>query len=192
MSATSKMIWIALGQLALLNAFAQPVPVHPGPLGPPRIPLTTSSDRPSWADNAQHYKLTLDYDGKRFKLIKASVGDGTARSYLSEQPDIVVMVMGTEKKILRQFNLRDPLEVRIWDSQPQLHPRTVAIGGRTPERRTPVASTATPLPREHVARRKTVLFDLFIPKLPGAQRVELHKRSAQGPLLGSIPLNKMQ
>ena len=130
MNPTLRWMFIGVTLFLLDRACAQPVPIHPGPIIVPRVPVSTGADRPAWADTAQHYRLTLDYDGKRFKLVKASVGEGSARSYLSEQPDIVVLILGPERKILRQFNLRDPLEVRIWDSTIDVHARTAALDER--------------------------------------------------------------
>jgi hypothetical protein len=118
------------------------------------------------------------------KVLGVTAGEGPARSYLSQRADIVVLVLSEAKARLREFNLPDPLELRVREPPPARPaggaPPTLGIPdaparGRGPDR------TA---PGESKVRRRSVQFDVFIPRLEGARWIEFRAGKANGRLLG--------
>jgi hypothetical protein len=184
------LVLLGFGVFILQTAVAQPTQVVR-----PDVRARAARDLPTWEDPGSHFRLRLAYDGKRFKLISAAMGEGSARSYLSQRSDIVVVVLNADKKVVRQFNLPDPLELRAWDRAQGGRsegvvigsPRIGNVGDRTATRETSVAA-----PAEHTTRLKSTEFDLFVPRLPGAQQLEFHKNAVSGRLLGRVDLTSIR
>jgi hypothetical protein len=174
------------------SVWAQPVTVV-GPDGAVRI----ARNQPSWDDNNSHFRLRLAYDGRRIRLLNATVGAGSARSYLSQRSDVVVVVLNVDGKAIRVFNLPDPLEVRAWDRNTAIRPRrdlpVTDLPGTGPIGAVPrIRDLAVVEPQEHTLHKQSTQFDLFVPQLPGAQRLELHRGAASGPLLGRVDLTAIR
>jgi hypothetical protein len=164
-----------------------------GPDGAVRI----ARNQPSWDDNNSHFRLRLAYDGRRIRLLNATVGAGSARSYLSQRSDVVVVVLNVDGKAIRVFNLPDPLEVRAWDRNTAIRPRrdlpVTDLPGTGPIGAVPrIRDLAVVEPQEHTLHKQSTQFDLFVPQLPGAQRLELHRGAASGPLLGRVDLTAIR
>jgi hypothetical protein len=156
----------ALGQVADSTPTTPDDPAH-------RI----ARDLPTWTDTARHYHLVLSYDGKRIRLLRGALSQGSARSYLSQRQDVVVNVRGRNGAVLRRFNLPDPLQLRVWDSPGTVRTRFRPVPGRSRSRL-----------HERTIELKSVRFELSLPQVPGALRVEFRKSSAKGRLLGAIKL----
>ncbi len=165
--------------LAASSAFGQEAPVAPTRPDDPTVRIARGL--PTWTDNAKHYQLVLSYDGKRIKLLSGLVAEGSARSYLSQRPDIVVTVRRKDGGVMRQFNLPDPLELRVWD---------VPANARAAFRERPKRSVGKL--HEHTLRLKSARFELVLPQIPGATRVEFRKGSEKGPLLGVVKLSTLR
>ena len=123
-------------------------------------------------------KIVASYDGQRIKVVSAVLGDGSARSYLSQRRDIVVLILNKTNKVLREFNLPDPLELRV------LEPPTIIAEPRV---RPPVTRSG-----ESTLRRKQTQFELFIPRLDGAKWLEFRAKDSKGQLLSRVDLAKVR
>ena len=147
------------------------------------VPVTAyTQDRPTWDDGSQHIRIVASYDGRRIRVVSAVLGQGAARSYLSQRRDVVVVILNSNNEVLREFNLPDPLEIRVRE-----RPRTGEPIGRPPGRNPPIARTG-----ESTVRQRRTQFELFIPRLDGAKLLEFHQGSARGRLLGRLDLTEVQ
>ena len=184
---------LLLAVLALGSpVWAQPVPVLTPNRDAPQVAGPATGGAPSWEDTGRHFKITAVYDGRRVKPLRVVAGKGTARSYLSGRPDIVVLLRDGSKNVLRQFNLPDPLEVRVRDRyaaqlrgvpEPTMDTRDGPFRGGVLDRG---------IPAEHTMRRKTAQFDVFVPRLDGAKWLEFRANKTTGRLLGKVDLGKVQ
>jgi hypothetical protein len=175
------------------QASAQPVIV---PIPPPVIIVTpppgtpTTGGQVSWDDAARHFKVSAVYDGQQVKIVSVTAGEGPARSYLTDRPDIVVLVLDEANAPLRQFNVPNPLEYRVWEAPsetPRLRrpPPDIGVPIRPPGVRGPERDAS----RESNGRRETVTFDVFIPRLDGARWIEFRSGGPKGQLLGRADLS---
>lgn len=187
-SMTLTLLAVSLGGAAV--AWAQPVPRPvPRPIVIPVAPIT--GDKPTWDDPNQHIRIVASYDGRRIKVMSAASGQGSARSYLSQRRDIVVLILNNTNEVMREFNLPDPLELRVRDA-----PRTQSIGIRVPRIGEPILRPTVrepPLVRsgESTLRQRRTQFELFVPRLEGAELLEFHQGDAKGRLLGRVDLTKI-
>jgi hypothetical protein len=171
-------------------ARAQPVPrPTPVPIVPPLRPITR--DRPTWDDANRHIRVVASYDGRRINVLSAASGQGTARSYLSQRRDIVVVILNNTNEVVREFNLPDPLELRVREP-----PSTRPVDIERPRRGEPIVrppGRTPPLARsgESVIHQRRAQFELFVPRLEGAKWLEFHKGGARGQLLGRIDLTQI-
>jgi len=176
-------------------ASAQPV-TQPTPRRVVR-PVVTA-DTPTWDDPNTHIRIVANYDGRRVRVLTAASGEGSARSYLSQRRDIVVVILNAAKEVVREFNLPDPLELRVRERPPT---RTVDL--QVPRIREPAARASvsepqlarpgdTTRPGESTLRQRQAQFELFVPRLEGAKWLEFHQGDAKGRLLGRVDLTEVQ
>lgn len=161
----------------------------------------TTGGQVSWEDPNRHIKVTAVYDGRTVKVQSVTAGEGSARSYLSQRSDIVVLVLNDRKERLRQFNLPDPLELRVREQPPAQPPRvvppTIGIPDATPrigapDRDTQKGSPDRDAPKESKIRRRSVQFEVFIPRLEGARWIEFRAGKPDGRLLGRADLSVLR
>ena len=176
---TLALIVVPVGGAGAARAQSVPKPT-PGPIVTPVIPPTR--DRPTWDDPSQHIRIVASYDGSRIRVVSAALGQGSARSYLSQRRDIVVLILNNTKGVLREFNLPDPLEVRVRERSPRGPGDIPPIG----------EPIGRPAPSESTHRRRQTQFELFVPRLEGAKWLEFHKGSAKGQLLGRLDLSQVK
>lgn len=171
-------------------AWAQPVPKPDrGPIVTPVAPIT--GDRPTWDDANRHIRIVASYDGLRIKVLSAVSGQGSARSYLSQRRDIVVVILNNTNEVVREFNLPDPLELRVRERPPTRPIRLQVPRIVEPIVRPPVRDPSLARSGESTVRQRRAQFELFVPILEGAKWLEFHKGDARGRLLGRLDLTKV-
>ena len=184
-------------------AFAQPLPeVVPVPIITPFMIAPANNGSPDWEDRNRHIRIIATYDGRSIEVLSAASGDGSARPYLSQRRDIVVLVLDEAKNVLREFNLPDPLELRVLE-RPQalssvielsgiveMMPRTEGRIGRSAVR-FPSHKAGIAQQTESVVHQKSTQFELFVPRLDRANWLEFHAGDARGRLLGRVDLAKI-
>lgn len=177
---------------------AQPVPgltPNRDAIPKPQVDGPATGGAPSWEETGRHFKITAVYDGRRVKPLRVVAGKGTARSYLSGRPDIVVLLRDGSNNVLRQFNLPDPLEVRVRDrdaAQLRGVPEPTMDTRDGPFRGGVLTVPDRGIAAEHTMRRKTAQFDVFVPRLDGAKWLEFRANKTTGRLLGKVDLGKVQ
>jgi hypothetical protein len=195
--AISVSILLSTSSLCAGRASAQPVPVPILPAGgviTSALAEQTTGGQVSWDDSNRHIKVAAVYNGRNVKVLGVTLGEGPARSYLSQRSDIVVLVLSDARARLRQFNLPDPLEVRVRE-RPPARP----IGGRPTDGTPPTVGIPDESPRipgpdrdapgESKMQRRSVQFEIFIPRLEGARWVEFRAGEPNGRLLGRADLS---
>lgn len=184
-------------------AIGQPLlEVDPVPMITPLLIEPASNGSPDWEDRDRHIRIIAAYDGRRIDVLSANSGDGSARPYLSQRGDIIVLVLDAAKNVLREFNLPDPLELRVLQ-RPRALPSVVELPGvvemlpRAEGRlgrsavRFPSRKTGTAQQNESVVHQKSTQFELFVPRLDRANWLEFHAGNARGRLLGVVDLSKI-
>jgi hypothetical protein len=172
--------FVVLGGMRAVWAQQPVTKPTPGPLVRP----VGTADRPTWDDPNRHIRIVASYDGRRVKVLKAVTGEGSARSYLSQRRDIVVVILNEANQVLREFNLPDPLELRVRERQPAAQPSV-----SEPQLAPPGDSTES---TESILRQRQTQFELFVPRLEGAKWLEFRKGDAKGRRLGRVDLTKVQ
>lgn len=195
---------LAVSALALLGTvccsaqlWAQPVPERvprrdPGVIIDPITVPPASDGRVSWEDNNCHVKVTALYDGRRVKILNVASGEGSARSYLSQRSDIVVLLLNEAKEIVRQFNLPDPLELRVWEQPPSGASDTLVPTIGVPAmaaRRIPRFDPDPP--REQTTHVESAQFEVMVPQLQGAKWIQFRSHTPKGRLLGKVDLTNL-
>jgi hypothetical protein len=141
--------------LACSVAMAQPTPTVV--VQPPLIAVDPA--RPVKPEPTNHLAVSVVITKSTVKIVSIKPGDGPPRGYLSDRPDLLVLVRSADGEILSRTNIPDPLQLRVWN-------------------------TKTAVPRETTTTVASTKLTIYLPVLAGARTIEFRSGGEKGRVLG--------
>lgn len=126
------------------------------------VPLQPSTSLPTGrdplADAGTHFRIRMTvWAGQAARIESVTVGSGTARAYLTDSQDLVVVLLGKDGRRLASASVRQPLVEHVQTRQSGKGEREAALPVR-PHGTRAMASTQ---------------ITVFLPTIEGADRVEV-------------------